>query len=339
MTVAGSNQQDQAGVSRSVGSESLSQLVARILDQLSVSAWLPAAMLVAMVVVGVQLREADGDISVALRSSGAIGLPSVLLLIGAVIVTTVLTQAFQFEAIRHLEGYWGHGRVRVRLADVLARRHLARRDRLEQRQRDATTRAFPRARQKMIAAQISQPVVDALELLVTLGSAPTATDGALREARSIDWLNFAPLRDRREIAELGAALARYPRADVLIQPTLFGNTLRAYEEEVHSLGYGPLEHLIQSSFHTLPPPVQSEHDQFRSRLDLYCTLTPTFLVGGAAVAMLVAETGLLTPASVVVVSVLLSWLSYRAAVTSAQAYGGVLVTIAERLLRPAEQPV
>jgi hypothetical protein len=335
MSFAGSGQGDQAGTSRHSGSESLSQLVARILDQLSVSAWLPAATLVAMIVVGVQLREADGDISNALRSLGAIGLSSVLLLVGAVIVATVLTQAFQFEAIRHLEGYWGHGRIRVRIADRLAKRHLARRKRLELRQRSATMRAFPPARQSMITAGISQPVVDALELLVTRGSAPNARDEDRRQASVLDWLNFAPLRDRREIAELGTALENYPRADALVQPTVFGNTLRAYEELVHSLGYDALEHLIQASFHELPTPVQIEHDQFRARLDLYCTLTPTFLVGGAVVALLVAETGPLAPASVVVVSLACCWLSYRAAVTSARAYGGVLVTIAENWLTPA----
>jgi hypothetical protein len=40
-----------------------------------------------------------------------------VLLLGAVVLTTVLTQAFEFEAIRSFEGYRGPSRTAKLLAD------------------------------------------------------------------------------------------------------------------------------------------------------------------------------------------------------------------------------
>src|SRR6185437_10040384 len=91
--------------------ESLSQLVARILDQLSVSAWLPAAILVATLLIAGSIRSAGGDFHAALTSIVSMNAASLILLTGAVILATTLTQAFEFEAIRLLEGYWGPGLV------------------------------------------------------------------------------------------------------------------------------------------------------------------------------------------------------------------------------------
>ena len=84
--------------------ESLSQLIARILDQLSVSAWLPAAALVfSLLFLGT--LHVKKDVSKTIHDITRINAASLALLVGGVVITTMLTQAFEFEAIRLLEGY------------------------------------------------------------------------------------------------------------------------------------------------------------------------------------------------------------------------------------------
>ncbi|MEO6702687.1 MAG: hypothetical protein ABIP57_14490 [Jatrophihabitantaceae bacterium] len=115
--------------------ESLSQFGARVLNQLSITAWLPAAALVLCVAFILDLGGAlDARVTVpaangaggrvarlhpgiadpltaAMHTLSGVGLGGALLLIVAMTVLTMLTQAFAFEAIRVLEGYWGTGRL------------------------------------------------------------------------------------------------------------------------------------------------------------------------------------------------------------------------------------
>jgi hypothetical protein len=107
--------------------QSLSELVAKILDQLAVSAWLPAGVLVVLGVAIGSLRAANGHVSHAIASLGSLSLSALVLLVIGIVLATVLTQAFQFEAIRVLEGYWGPGSVRTALTEAGCRRHLKKR--------------------------------------------------------------------------------------------------------------------------------------------------------------------------------------------------------------------
>ena len=52
------------------------------------------------------LRASDGDVTVAVRRLGHLGFVGLGLLVALVVVLTMLTQAFEFEGIRILEGYW-----------------------------------------------------------------------------------------------------------------------------------------------------------------------------------------------------------------------------------------
>ena len=107
--------------------QTLSQLAARILDQLSTSAWLPAAALVGLVLLIGSVRNAHGDIARAFERISSMSFAAVILLLVATVIMTMLTQAFQFEAIQFLEGYWGPRDLPVRIADWRADRHNRRR--------------------------------------------------------------------------------------------------------------------------------------------------------------------------------------------------------------------
>src|ERR1700760_3896342 len=85
----------------------ISAFVARVLDQLSLSAWLPAAVLTAGVAVLLQFRsDKSADVLAAVRALTADPVRVLVLIIPLLVIATVVTQAFSFEAIRTLEGYW-----------------------------------------------------------------------------------------------------------------------------------------------------------------------------------------------------------------------------------------
>jgi hypothetical protein len=261
---------------------------------------------------------------------------AVILLVAAAIITTMLTQAFQYEAIQLIEGYWGPRRLPTTVAERLARRHLRRRDDLQRQEDDALDRAWGLARTRMLQAEISEDAVNTVEKLVTRQSVRSPSPEARRLATA--WLDFTTREERRHIDALAAALEGYPRKGHLIQPTRFGNTMRAYEERVHGLrGGAPLERFVQTVWHELPAHVQRAHGQLRARLDLYCTLLVVFMVSGvvAIVAFIDLHDRDTTLLGVTAVLTLVGpWLAYRAAITSARAYGTILTTIAEVAPRP-----
>ena len=113
-------------------------------------------------------------------------------------------------------------------------------------------------------------------------------------------------------------------------PTRFGNTLRAYEERVHDIrGADPLERFVQKVWHELPTNLRQSHDHLRGRLDLYCTLYVVFVVSGVFAVVTFIGLSVWLLGATAVIALICSWLTYRAATTSARAYGTVLVTIAE----------
>src|SRR4051794_11055026 len=93
----------------------LSPLAAKILDQLSVTAWLPAALLMAntYLLAGMYMvREPGSDPTaknleevVAALDSKALGVIVAVLL--GIVLATLITQSLEYAAIRFLEGYWG----------------------------------------------------------------------------------------------------------------------------------------------------------------------------------------------------------------------------------------
>ena len=149
--------------------ETLSQFLSRVLDQLSLAAWLPAGALVLTISFLVQLAAATGRVDRAGRAPSVVealqgaldslsntSLGGGALLLGAVIVVTMITQAFSFETIRTFEGYWGPGKSREFLADVRCRRHEGRLVRLEERVADLKQRIWSAAESRLLAENRSQ---------------------------------------------------------------------------------------------------------------------------------------------------------------------------------------
>jgi hypothetical protein len=107
--------------------DGISAFVARVLDQLSVSAWLPAGFLVASFALLLQFRaDKSADPLTAVRELTADPVRVLVLIVPALVLATVVTQAFSFEAIRTLEGYW-HRRGPASLARKLMIKRQVRR--------------------------------------------------------------------------------------------------------------------------------------------------------------------------------------------------------------------
>lgn len=130
-------------------SKGLSEFFARVLDQLLLSSWLPAAAIVVGGVYVLALRQqldnptacgagcswASGMVGAAARLAD-LSLGGAVVLLVLVIVTTMLTQAFTFEAIRFLEGYWSANPITRTCSRVGVAWHARRQRRLVSRQQE-----------------------------------------------------------------------------------------------------------------------------------------------------------------------------------------------------------
>lgn len=80
-------------------------------------------------------------------------------------------------------------------------------------------------------------------------------------------------------------------------------------------------------YESIPPRLRLHHDQYRTRLDMYCMLFFVFavlaLLGGAVAYRIHKWSGVTLPLSFTI----LMCISYAASITSARAYGGVLRAI------------
>lgn len=307
----------------------LSELLARILDQLSVSAWLPAGVLVALLLLLGNLHAHDNHLGTALKRIGDLELNTIILLVGAVVITTVVTQAFEFEAIRLLEGYWGAGVVATALGGLSCRRHLRRRVRLDERRKRLERELFPQVRHLMLERGVDQAVVNVIEAKQT-GQGATGSDADREKARHIWWMDHAAPHQRRRYDALVNALNEFP-PEQLTLPTRLGNVLRSVEAPLMHRDAGPLEGRLMKIYDQLPAVVRYEHDQYRGRLDLYCSLVLVFIAVGISSVPILAttDTGPTTSAALIAVGVsaVAVWLSYRAAIASARKYGLVIKTI------------
>jgi hypothetical protein len=312
--------------------ESLSQFAAKILDQLSVSAWLPAGALVLGVLPITNIRIVDGDVTGVFTRIANISFSGLVLLLFSIVLATMLTQAFGYSAIRLLEGYWGEGLLRSLLLELGCRRHASLRRRLDHRRDGLERQAFNAARIKMLSMGWTRRQLDVLEYdLFGLGGFERddmPSDQEREEAHELPWRDYADGAVMRRIEALDRKLYEYPEVERRIMPTLLGNVVRAAEDRAYRSSEGNLTGWIMRLFHRLPVALQSEHDEHRNRLDLYATLVLLSLLL-AVVAVLALHHLELVLGWSLGLSFISTWINYQAALASARGYGTVLQTVSE----------
>lgn len=309
--------------------DGISAFIARVLDQLSVSAWLPAAFLTASLSLLLQFR-ADESVSPlrAVHDLTADPVRVLVLTVPALVLATVVTQAFSFEAIRALEGYW-HRRGPASLArKLMITRQVSRADALTKRREKASEAAWYSVEAQLLKDGIPLLVVSAMKvkaLELELAAPLPLTDEERREFEQRDWESWCDAWRLAEIEHIRDAEEDYPLKRQRILPTKLGNLIRATEDQLRN-AEDDVQGFALRRYDQAPPLVKAEHDKFRSRLDMYCTLVFVSAVLLLLTPLVLAHSGI-SIAEIIVISgcfAVLSRASYFAAIASARGYCSAL---------------
>lgn len=300
--------------------DSISGFVARVLDQLSISAWLPGAFLIAGLI-SLTWFWRSGEVTVAGIGSfiSANWIPVLVLALPALVLATLLTQAFSFESIRALEGYWSRGGLGSVLRSTGIRYQLAKQKGLEKRQRKSLRKAFARTKKRLSEQRIDGLILLGIEndLLLT-PRPPDLTDEQHDEADRLDWLKLCDPWDNAKLKRFEIELDEFPQRS-RIMPTRLGNILRTTEDRLQNTG-GDLEGFVMTNRDSAHARVVIHHDQFRARLDMYCMLV--FVAAFMALLAIPVLWGYapLSQFGVPLGFVAVAWTSYAAALSSARGY-------------------
>lgn len=345
---------DDAAASAAKGAtETLTQLLAKILNQLSLSSWLPSAALVLIVTFAFNLaQQVSGRgqpvplgqaLGPTIASLSNVGFGGVTLLVMVVVVTTMLTQAFAFVSIRFLEGYWGTSEYLDRIASKMCSHHEDVRDGLAERYRSLSQTAWQEVEAAVSTEtkpggsepKFSPAMLSKLKELV-LG---TPSDQQLTEEEQgvfdrYAWDSHVDKDTLRQQRVVGNRLSDYPAIISHIMPTRLGNILRRYEDDTHQ---DDVEHFVERVYDSLPFTMQLSHDEQRTRLDLYCSMA--FVLWFAAIASNLGFGPSLWPYWVgsIVLAASGSAMAYVAAIATARHYGSILVAISEWVADHADQ--
>ena len=332
------------GASKGKINESLSQFLARILDQLSITAWLPALALVGIILILAQLSRHEGSSVEAFSAIGDMGFAAIGLLVAGVVITTMFTQAFEFEAIRVLEGYWRPTGLVGAFAGWRSGRHRTKRKKLVDAHSGALADAFRQVRQNLRAAGYSSSVIDALDSYVTsvpMVSETTAADKTAAKTLVSMWKARADPGVVQRVDGLAHRVDEYPALQHRVLPTRLGNIIRAVEDRVYDPAEGRLENFAIHVLDQLPRSIARAFREQRRRLDLYCGLV--FVFGAAVVPSVILgqlygkehrATAIVVPSTIAI----LTLASYRAALASGRKFGLALAAIKEHRDRQAATP-
>lgn len=332
-----SDRQDNAGEPQDKSNAAgLSAFLGKVFGQLSLSAWLPAAMLVGNVAVLLQLHT-DRNLNVASAIDNLVGKPLgiVIVVVFAVVLAAIVIQAFEFETIRLMEGYRDSSNgVFQALAAVRIQRYVSKRKKLEKKRDRATQNAFMQARRAMLEVEgaYDRGQLDIIEDEIFHRPRPPATDKEiLNRAMTINWAQHASAAALYRVDALRAQLNDFPDPDRIL-PTRLGNILRAAEDRLRLLretNQG-LETFVIRYYDQLPTTLRSQHNHYRTRLEMYCSLILVFLALAVTAA---ASLGNVQPAwgGILATTAYLGMaqVSYEAAATSARHYGEILGEIGE----------
>ena len=296
-----------------------------LLQALTPSAWIAALLLTVSVAVLQQFRHQRSlNISFALQALSAKPVTAFLIMVVFLAIATLTTQVFYVNAIKILEGYWGGSRLANLASRLMIQRNARRKATIHKRLLRAYEQAFTTAKPRMLRGGMPPSVVDAFEAMV-LGKdfLPTLSDKDSRQLASVNWRDWCDSWRLAQIDSLITDEIVYPMTS-RIMPTKLGNIIRATEDQLRYVGDDPSAFVLRLS-DIVPRRVQMQHDFFRNRLDIYCTLvlvslslvvlTPTMLLGRINIIGIAIIAGAFAA---------LSAASYRAAISSANGYCATL---------------
>lgn len=298
----------------------ISAFIARVLAQLTLSAWLPAAFLTAGGAILLQFRSArSANLLNAVRELTADPVQVLVIIIPLLVIAAVVTQAFSFQAIRALEGYWP-GRGPVSFARTLMiRRHIHKKRAINKRRLAEAEKALRTAMPAMLMSGISFPIVKALEAYLSGKEPPQLTSEEREVAVSTEWRSWCDAWRLAKVDHLMNEEESYPDT-FRILPTKLGNVLRATEDQLSHTD-DDLQGYALRRYEMVPRQVQIQHDVYRTRLEMYCTLV--FVSGSLMLFTPIALLGRVNNVAVAITFAgfaVMSVVSYLAAMASADGY-------------------
>ncbi len=311
-------------------SAGFSAFLGKVLEQLSLSAWLPAAMLIGNCALLLQLNQNRSlNLGHAIRDLSAKPLGTVVILLFSLILATLVTQAFEFEIVRLLEGYLdATSRAVHRLVALRIRRH-------EHKLRDINSdwlavkkNALSLAKAEMSRLSYDQGLIEIIEAgIAELDRIETVSEHDDEAVDAVPWRGLVPSGVLYRLDALENRLRAYPSENRVL-PTRLGNVLRAAEDQLLLDSDEELELFVIRYYDELPETLRNEHEEFRTRLDMYCCLVLVFVVlTGASVLTLLRIAPMWASGLICLFYAVMAWVSYEAAIASARGYGGVLQEI------------
>lgn len=333
----------------------VSAFLARVLDQLSITSWLPAVFFVGNSAILLTLiGQKEPRLTEAIQELVELRWGAIIVLLFAIVMGAMAIQAFEFESLRFWEGY-----LRSRLLRIWAKRrihaHQKKLAKLESEYKRHQHAAFTDARDTALndsrttveqeamwnildsALRGRQPTVTASNvpkrstilgiwnsLLPGRQPIADASDVAGNSIVELDWTKSAdPFKlHEMEITELKRE--EYPDSHRVL-PTRLGNVMRAAEDHVKLGPNEDLEGFMIRHMDEMPFTIVAEHAAYRRRLEMYCGLT--FVLGFLAAMSVVClwdAQGIVWRIAVPLTYVVAVWISYRAAVASALGFGQAL---------------
>jgi hypothetical protein len=285
---------------------------------------------------GLQFRyQGSADLQAALTAMSESWVAVLLLALPVLVLGTLTTQAFSFGAIRALEGYWTRRRPAQWLVSVLTRWQVWRWERLKDRKRRYARLAFDNAESRY--SGLPTDVVMALRAQAhELSPVKLNSPGQRLLMGQLNWRSACDPWDLAKFDEAREAIKEYPERSRIL-PTRLGNILRATEDCIVKDSGEDLVTFALRRRSWLESRAQAQHDQFRTRLDMYCTLVfVAFGLAGIAMVLTIGEEELLASFSVIAAGyVSLGFLAYHAALSSARGYCTMLRLMLEA--RPASR--
>lgn len=338
--------------------DGLSPFSARVLDQLSLTAWLPAALFVAnlYLVLGMQLARLRPDAkpsfdnlkkAVAALNDKPVGV--ILAVLFGIVLVTLVTQSLEFAAIRFLEGYSGGSLLVAVPTRIGVRLQLLRLELMDHRALKLERKAFTAAAPVISEALKGEP--DHASAVLLVGSnkpirhleANAETKQLLERAQryylGTEWLEHSPAHLRHRLNSLYVRRAAFPSDSSRLMPTRLGNAMRSFEEKLQGNASGSkMRGYLYERLDAVGTALMRQHTQHRNRLDMYSVMTVLTAV------MAAFDLWLLPPllprhlvVGVTVGLVVLSYVSYRAAIAAAMDYGAILLAMDRAAAK--QQPV
>lgn len=308
----------------------ISAFLARVLDQLSVSSWLPAVFFVGNAAILLVLKNKDQlDVSVAIRQLVELEWGALVVLLFAVIIVATVIQAFEFESLRFWEGYFRSALSR-RWADRRITRYQSKIRDLEKELQERRLAAFDSARRRALSRETPAARTlahwNAMEKVIHGWDLDDGEEDIADEAAlTLHWPSHADptLLHAWDVTRLKRQEFPSPHR---VMPTRLGNVMRMAEDHVQLGVDEDLEGFMIRHLDELPPTIVSEHAAYQRRLEMYCGLMFVLcaLCALSAVCLWHHSGDIVWRIVVPMAYALAVLISYKAAIASALGFGQAL---------------